>query len=221
MRKWALVFVALGLGLVVYLFIDGEVVRQDSAISDSGEELSGLESNLAPDDLGTAPDLIDASSVAADDDAHTATSEIFRSITPELRARYEIVVRDKFFRNGDPHLYRQHDIVEIDTEALQQELEGSSNLYGDSPHPVTIPLLSGIEVEILIDGWKDTGLGVVAAFGRVVGADDFTSDVSFYFGDDGRLEASIVIGDHGYIITDVGDHAYYMVMELDTPQIID
>jgi len=218
MRKLGFAFVMLGLGLVAYFYAGDVSQRQDSAINDTGKESSAMDSRMASDNRGAPSVLIDASSLEADDGANAETSEIFRSITPELRARYELVVRDRFFRNGEPHLYRQHDIVEIDTEALKQQLEGSLSDDGQVSNSVTIPLLGGAEVKIAVDKWTNSDLGVAAAFGHAVDVDNTASHVEFYFSDNGRLEASLVLGNDAYIVSDVGDYTYYMIMQMDTFQ---
>ena len=70
-------------------------------------------------------------------------------------------------------------------------------------------------IELKVENWIDKGRGLASAYGFSDPINPLTSGYEIHISDNGRLDASIKYANESFIVSDVGDHVYYVVMQIE------
>jgi len=199
----------------------------------------GTESGVGP---GTkASPSFDASGFTTNDSGHAVIKEkihtetdddldrtwlvnnAFRSVSQNVLTRIQPSIDEKFFDEGAPHSYERHRVVEIDTAALRDQLKNSllNDTHSRSTEMLSIPLFADYVVRIKVTDWIDSGMGVESAYGHVDTGRFAPDSLQLHISDTGRLEASLIADDDGFVISQITDDQYYIVMQLRSYRVID
>ena len=184
----------------------------DGALEDS----ENLPANDADEDQHQGA----SSEARTDSDSTLIENTAFGLVSDDVVGQVEPRMRERFFDGGAPEEYRRHRVLRIDTESLRNQLLTQYNQrteFGSGGiESVVIPMFDDFSVPIEIHSWMESDLGVASAFGRVLLDGAGYDSAQFHFTSNGRLDSSIVLRDASFIIAEVGNNVYYMVMEIET-----
>jgi hypothetical protein len=212
--------VAIGAGLFTYF---DKVGSSASRIAEDPpvvrrETKANVESSLPDADRKDAGQVIEGLETSIQ-----SINPAFKDIDEITSQRIQPYVDEKYFAQGNPQLYRRHRLVEIDVEAFRAQLLDAVTAadVGDKATPISVPLFEDYVITIVLDRWQKGNFGVEGAYANITGPNFATDTASFYFKDGGKMDAAVDARDGSFLIAQVSNGPYYIVMSFDKVEAFD